>query len=241
MKGFFDRYYQKCMKIGGGHFNLLLISLILLFIFRPYDRGTLYLAIWQLFLFAVFVAATLNCNHSKKTKIVASCIAVPALVFQWLNLIFNTKILALPFLFLTIVFVFIITGSIIKRVVLNARVKMETLIGVVCAYFMVAFGFSFAYFFVDLITPGSFYFANIDPTLITHSHYLSEMMYFSFVTLLCIGYGDILAIKDVAQTCAILEGIIGQFYIAILVSRLVAVYSFFEHKLHLVAHNPKDR
>ena len=58
-------------------------------------------------------------------------------------------------------------------------------------------------------------------------------MYFSFVTLLTIGYGDITALKDLAQTCSILEGIAGQFYIAILVSRLVAVYSFYEHKLHL--------
>ena len=45
---------------------------------------------------------------------------------------------------------------------------------------------------------------------------------------------------DVGQTFAILEGIVGQFYIAILVSRLVAVYSFFEHKLHLVKKSDKE-
>jgi hypothetical protein len=100
---------------------------------------------------------------------------------------------------------------------------------------MVAFGFSFTYLFIAYLLPGSFQFESSIPSTMTHSHFLSEMMYFSFVTLLTIGYGDITAIHDVAQTLTILEGIIGQFYIAILVSRLVAVYSFFEHKLHLVS------
>ncbi len=218
-----------------GYFTQLLISLILLFTFRPYDRGPVYMAIWQFFLFIVFLSAIFNCDHPRKVKMLAASFGFPALVLQWVNLFFHSTALALPYLFLTIIFIFITTASILKKVVINARVRVETLRGVVCAYFMVAFGFSFAYLFLDLLSPGSFQFANLDPTQITHGHYLSEMMYFSFVTLLCIGYGDIMAVKDAAQTFAILEGIIGQFYIAILVSRLVAVYSFFEHKLHLVS------
>ena len=218
-----------------GYFTQLLISLILLFIFRPYDRGGVYMAIWQFFLVVVFLSAIFNCDHSKRIKIVSACFAVPALIFQWINLAFHSETLTLLFLFLSIIFIFITTASIIKQVVINARVRLETLKGVVCAYFMVAFGFSFAYFFISLLLPQSFHFSNLNPELLSHSHLLSEMMYFSFVTLLCIGYGDVIAIRDVGQTLAILEGIIGQFYIAILVSRLVAVYSFFEHKLHLVS------
>ena len=218
-----------------GYFTQLLISLILLFIFRPYDRGGVYMAIWQFFLVVVFLSAIFNCDHSKRIKIVSACFAVPALIFQWINLAFHSETLTLLFLFLSIIFIFITTTSIIKQVVINARVRLETLKGVVCAYFMVAFGFSFAYFFISLLLPQSFHFSNLNPELLSHSHLLSEMMYFSFVTLLCIGYGDVIAIRDVGQTLAILEGIIGQFYIAILVSRLVAIYSFFEHKLHLVS------
>ena len=171
---------------------------------------------------------------------ISTCLAIPALLFEWLNLLYPQKAFILISLVFMIIFVFVTTGSIIKRVVINARVRLETLKGVVCAYFMVAIGFSFAYLLIDIIAPGSFHFSNVDPTIITDSHYLSELMYFSFVTLLCIGYGDIIAVEDVAQTFAILEGIVGQFYIAILVSRLVAVYSFFEHKLHLVSKKKKS-
>jgi len=235
MAKFFKKTYSSCVRVMSGYFTQLLISLILLFIFRPYDRGGVYMAIWQFFLVVVFLSAIFNCDHSKKIKIISACFAVPALIIQWINLAFHSETLTLLFLFLSIIFIFITTTSIIKQVVINARVRLETLKGVVCAYFMVAFGFSFAYFFISLLLPHSFSFSSLNPELLSHSHLLSEMMYFSFVTLLCIGYGDVIAIRDVGQTLAILEGIIGQFYIAILVSRLVAVYSFFEHKLHLVS------
>lgn len=193
------------------------------------------MAVWQIFLFGVFFSAIFNCKHSKKTKIISACFGIPAVVLQWVNLIHPSNFIALVFVFCTVIFIFITTTSIIKQVVINARVRMETLRGVICAYFMVAFGFAFLYFFISLLSPETFFFSNLDVTDVSHSHHLSEMMYFSFVTLLCIGYGDIIAVKDVGQTFAILEGIIGQFYIAILVSRLVAVYSFFEHKLHLIS------
>lgn len=230
-----SKFFSICIQALNGYFTQLLFSLILLFVFRPYERGHLYMVIWQFFLVVVFISAIFNCDHSKKIKIISACLAIPALILQWVDLYFQSRPLGMTFIFLTILFIFITTASIIKKVVINARVRLETLRGVVCAYFMVAFGFAFTYLFIDLWMPGSFHFYNLDPALISHSHYLSEMMYFSFVTLLGIGYGDITAVKDIAQTSAILEGIIGQFYIAILVSRLVAVYSFFEHKLHLVS------
>lgn len=240
MENSFKRVVEKCYKCNSGYFSQLLISLVLLFIFRPYDRGAIYTGIWEVLFIVVFLSAIFNCDHSKKVKLAASLFAIPALIIHWIQSISPNPIYAIIFLFLTIIFIFITTTSIIKRVVLNARVRMETLKGVVCAYFMVAFGFAFIYYLLDLIHPGSFHADFFNSEVVSHSRYLSEMMYFSFVTLLCIGYGDIIAVQDVGQTFVILEGIIGQFYIAILVSRLVSVYSFFEHKLHLVSKDQKE-
>ena len=229
---------KSCLKLKtwfSGYFSQLLISLILLFILRPYDRGSLYLSIWQVLFFGVFLSAIFNCNHSRRIKVITSCFALPAVVLEWILVFYPLRLLTILFLFLTLCFIAVATYSIIARVVIDARVKLETLRGVICAYFMLAFGFAFAYFLIEILVPGSFHFSFYEiPPLETHGHFLSEMMYFSFVTLLCIGYGDIIAVKDVSQTLTILEGIMGQFYIAILVARLVAVYSFFQHKLHLL-------
>ena len=49
--------------------------------------------------------------------------------------------------------------------------------------------------------------------------------YFSFITLTTIGYGDVVPLSRVARTLAVMEAITGLFYMAVLISRLVAVYS----------------
>ncbi len=226
---------KRLYQMFSGYFSQLLLFLILLFASRPYDRSALYVAIWEFFFTLLFLSAIFNCDHSKPVKICAISFAIPSLLGQWFNLLYPSRVITLIYLVFTILFIIVTTTSIVKSVVINARVKMETLRGVICAYFMVAFGFSFLYLFIDTVAPSSFYFASAHFNPANHIHYLSEIMYFSFVTLLCIGYGDITAIKDVAKTFVILEGIIGQFYIAILVARLVAVYSFYEHKLHLAS------
>jgi voltage-gated potassium channel Kch len=50
-------------------------------------------------------------------------------------------------------------------------------------------------------------------------------IYFSFVTLATIGYGDVVPLTDVARSLAILEGVGGQLFLAVLVARLVSLYS----------------
>jgi hypothetical protein len=49
--------------------------------------------------------------------------------------------------------------------------------------------------------------------------------YFSFMTLCTVGYGDITPVSKSARMLAVLEAIVGLFYVAVLISRLVAVYS----------------
>jgi len=49
-------------------------------------------------------------------------------------------------------------------------------------------------------------------------------MYFSFVTLATLGYGDIVPRSDVARSLAIIEAVAGQLYLAAMVARLVSLY-----------------
>src|SRR6266545_1577362 len=50
-------------------------------------------------------------------------------------------------------------------------------------------------------------------------------IYFSFVTLATLGYGDIVPRTDVARGLAIVEGVGGQLFLAVLVARLVSLYT----------------
>jgi voltage-gated potassium channel Kch len=53
----------------------------------------------------------------------------------------------------------------------------------------------------------------------------ASAIYFSFVTLATLGYGDIVPRADVARGIAIVEGVGGQLFLAVLVARLVSLYS----------------
>ena len=54
---------------------------------------------------------------------------------------------------------------------------------------------------------------------------LGWVMYFSFVTLTTLGYGDITPVSDAARVIAILEAALGQLFLVTLVARLVSIYS----------------
>ena len=49
------------------------------------------------------------------------------------------------------------------------------------------------------------------------------MLYFSLTTLTTTGYGDIIAVDPLARSLANLESVIGVFYVAITVARLVTL------------------
>ena len=53
---------------------------------------------------------------------------------------------------------------------------------------------------------------------------LNDLLYFSFGTLTTSGFGDIVPVTRVAQTAAMIEGIVGQLFMAILIARLVGIY-----------------
>jgi len=76
----------------------------------------------------------------------------------------------------------------------------------------------FGYNLIDLLQPGSF---NV-PDHFTRSKG-SFHIYYSFITLTTVGYGDITPISGMARSLSMLEGIIGQSYMAVLVARLVGM------------------
>jgi hypothetical protein len=53
---------------------------------------------------------------------------------------------------------------------------------------------------------------------------LSKGIYFSFITLATVGYGDLVPGNDIVRGLAIVEAIAGQFYLAVMIARLMSLY-----------------
>lgn len=207
-------------------YNILLIFLFLLFIFRPGDKGLVYEDIWKLLWIVVLLAAIFTCRHHRGIRIFAFILAIPMAIFSLTTLFNHRELFCVLHSILTIIFMITCTVSIIINiVVIKSKVTMETMKGVVSAYLMVAFTFAHGYYLTEFLNPGSILISDQTVSVYSYFQYLSKMFYFSFVTLLAIGYGDIVSVSDVAQSLAVMEGVIGQFYMAILVAKLVSAYN----------------
>ena len=208
-------------RIFDAKFTQLLVFLLLLLVFRPFQGNFIYAAVWHVAFIGVLLGSIFNCKHPKRVQHWAMGLAIPTLLFTWGAVFFpDTPMNVLSELFIFL-FLLVCASSILYTVVIEAKVTMETLRGAICTYLLIGIAFSFAFELAELIVPGSFH---LNFPMKEHI-FLSQMMYFSFVTLIAIGYGDIVPTQDLSQTLAIVEGVIGQFYFGILVARLVAVYS----------------
>ena len=219
-------FYRHARMFFQGNFAYLLISLILLFALRPSHQGIAYLAIWEFALGLVFFGSVFNINHPIRIKIIALCLNIPALILDWSSIFLQLDYLIVISLVLTVLFLLLSVGSLLYNAVLNMPATLKSLLPIICAYFMIGFAFGYMYLLAEYFFPGSIQLISPENnTTFFHLRYISDMLYFSFGNLVTVGAGAMSAVSSLTQTIAILESTIGQFYIAVLVSRVVSIYA----------------
>lgn len=129
----------------------------------------------------------------------------------WANYV-NLAVALLFYLFTTMLaFEVLFTGE---------KIDLNMIMGSICVYILVGICWSIFYFFESLVHPGAF-------TGIVEEadkQRFSDLLYYSYVTLSTLGYGDITPVTPIARTLAYLEALFGQFYIAILVASFVGMH-----------------
>ena len=98
----------------------------------------------------------------------------------------------------------------------GTKVDAEHLFAAVSAYLLAGLYFGLLFWALEQIHPGTVTASNFSRT---------GAIYYSFITLATIGYGDIVPRTDVARGLAIVEGVGGQLFLAVLVARLLSLYS----------------
>jgi voltage-gated potassium channel len=104
-----------------------------------------------------------------------------------------------------------------RQVLLTGAVDFNKIIGSICIYMLMGLAWAEAYLLVERLFPGSV------PALSGDNwrEYVQEALYFSYVTLTTLGYGDISATHPLARYLAYMQAIVGQFYVAIVVASLI--------------------
>ena len=160
----------------------------------------------------------------KWRALVGIVLVTPAVIGEWLNYWWPDEMLiyvvtrAAGLLFIGFVVV-----ELLRFIVSAPRVNAEILCAAVAGFLLSGFAWSLAYNLLDRLDPNSFVF-----TLSSKSGFRMNGftgVYFSFITLSTVGYGDIVPASEVARMLSMVEAMFGMFYMAMLIARLVSLYS----------------
>jgi hypothetical protein len=155
---------------------------------------------------------TVPCHTS--VRLIAFLIAIVAVIGRFVEVVMSGQIPAATEIVLSVVTLAIFAVLIIRQFLAKGRAIKHRIAGAIAVYLLLGLLWARLYELVKLVDPAAFQ--------IAHDEGIATLFYFSFVTLMTIGYGDVVPVSLVARNLAILEGLTGQLYLVILISSLVA-------------------
>jgi ion channel len=105
----------------------------------------------------------------------------------------------------------------IARVLAHKQVTAETILGSVCIFVLVGLMFGFIYLAIDTVSSHPFFQQ-------AGTHDQGEFLYFSFVVLTTLGFGDLAPTEGLPQALVVVEALLGSIFLVTLVSRLVTLW-----------------
>lgn len=207
-----------------GNYSFLLIVLVLMLLLHPLLAigGQEFVSVAFTF---VFLAGLYAVRGDRRTLVIGLILAVPALVFSWASYAIESRVLFTVSRGLQALYLFYVTAVILQHVMTESEITGDTIYGSAAAYLMIGIAFAVIYAWLEAFAPGSL--RGLAPAEGTGvgGRGLWEFIYFSLVTMTTLGYGDITPVSEEARALATLQAVAGQFYVAVLVARIVAILS----------------
>lgn len=217
---------QGIRRLGMHRFSAvqLLVMLAVLLIAAPFveelQGGDLIISV----LFSlVLLAAVVAVAQQKRSLAIALLLAVPALTARWINQFRPDLVHPAAFLVCALLLLAFVIGHLLHFILQAPIVTVEVLCASVAAYLMLGLTWTVAYWLVDQLTPGGAFSFNTGHGPQAMNGFTG--FYFSFITLSTVGYGDITPVSRAARWLAATEAMTGLLYVAVLIARLVSLYS----------------
>ena len=207
-----------------GKFFYLFLCQLLLLVFSPYlQQSGLPIVLFRLLGAVAFIAGVYAVSDRRTQWIIALGLAIPAGVWNTVFAFRPEPPIAVPTLIFTILFLVFTSVSLLRAVLRAERVTRDTIYGALSVYLLMAITWAAAYFLLVAVQPNGIV---MDP--VRHANHTMDWfdcVFYSFVTLTSLGYGDIVPITPQARSLSILEAVSGIMYVAVLIARLVSLHS----------------
>lgn len=217
--------------------SALLVAIIAAFAVRPLvgDTGASYL-VFSVALVLLLVVALYNINvdelvgergvlltQARHRRLLGWILAVAAGAERIADNFVHSPTLTMAGTVAWLLFVVFVTVSQLRSVLRQREVSGETICMAVSVYLLMGFSWALLYAIIFQRHPEAFSGISTGNHPVEFQHLFPIFGYFSLTTLSTIGFGDITPVTLQARYAAVAEGITGQFYLAILVARLVGL------------------
>ena len=203
----------------------LLLSLVALLVIQSFLSSTTLLQriLFNVLLFVVVLSAIRSLSASRSRLLLALALGVlgffGALIADPLS---SVAMLSVVDVCYGAVFVLLLV-ALCESVFADGDVDADRIIGAICIFFVIGLLWALIYTLLEIFQPGSFSITAVQAPGIQQET-LGQLMYFSYVTLTTLGYGDVVPVTDASRMLATIEAMIGQLYIAIVIARLVGLH-----------------
>jgi hypothetical protein len=159
----------------------------------------------------------------KKWRRFYTILFLSTLVFELVDCFFGFKdhtYLQLILFALLAIYYLVLTLSIIREVWHTQEVTRNVIFGVMGGFTALGLISFFIFLGIEMAEPGSF--SGLDTSNPTTES--QSLLYMAYITLMSIGYGDIIPNTQIAQKATVLVGLLGQFYLVIITGVVVGKY-----------------
>lgn len=201
-----------------GRFLFLFISMVLMFVFRPFLTEYVTIAyLMEIFLFLVFLSAVYAIRQKKSVFTIALLLLLLTEILALLSYLKDIPSLDMLSNILGGLLLAYTAAIIVHHLFTEDKITGDVIMGAICAYFLMGLVWALAYSTLEFFQPGSFQMPQGTVNQATFTYY-------SYVTLTTLGYGEITPISAPARSFAVLEAMMGQIYLAVLIARLVGIH-----------------
>lgn len=203
------------------HLSFLLgLLLVLVFVLYPMgDGGSLIGILLQVFFSLILLSGVSMIASGYTLRLLAAALAIGTAAVGWVRVFAPSERLAIIGIAMWMVFLAMLVAMIMARVFSEGQINFHRIQGAVAVYLLLGVIWSGGYRLVIHFTPAAF---NPPPDG-DEATLMSRLVYFSFVTLTTVGYGDVTALHPAARSLALLEALTGQLFPAVLIARLVSL------------------
>lgn len=182
---------------------------------------------WQIFIirFAysiIYISAIFSLEKRSKRLLI---LFFTTIFLQWISVIFSFEALYIISRAANVLFFIVIVALLIRQIARSKEVTITVIFSSITGYLLLGLVYSFFVTIIIKLDPGSY--SNLPAEIIQQNggFNTSVPLYYSFVTLASLGYGDICPLNPYTRSLATFIVVSGQFYIGVIVALLVGKFS----------------